>query len=191
MVSAVQKALAETDSSLTEQDVVELIREARAAVHGAAPMPAGDVEYLLAHGGLSDTSKALLVNPNGEELKRRRQRVAMSSRLCALEVSMSVKEAAQALGKDPSTVYRSYERLAGFSVGGRRRVPCWAIHDGQELRRLSEIPTFIWRELHPLTVADIMSTPQESLEGNSPVDWLSTGGDVTPVVTLLEGHLRW
>lgn len=191
MATTVREALADVGSSLTEADVAELIYQTHARMHGSAPMPAGDVDYLLRRAGLSDASKQLLLDDDAEQMKALRENVATASRFYALGISMSVKDAAEALRKSPSTVYRSYERFAGFSVQGRRRIPSWAIHDGRELPRLSEIPTFIWRELHPLTVADIMTSPHESLEEKTPADWLATGGDIAPVVNLLEGHLRW
>lgn len=186
--------LVETGSSLTEADVLTNIRETLGQLRSNEKLTQHDVDYLLAHGGLGEQSEQFLHDGAApERLKKNREDVALSSRLYTLGVTVSVAEAANMLALDRSAVYRSHHkgRLPGVTIAGEKRIARWAIHDGEMLDGLDAVPAAVWRDVHPLTLEDIMTSAQDDLDGKTPVEWLATGGNPERVAQLLEDHTRW
>ncbi|CAM2930856.1 hypothetical protein ACSL103130_07385 [Actinomyces slackii] len=145
---------------------------------------------LLEHGGLSEPERlrswstqdaARLATGHAEMIINR-----------TLELTLSAAQAAEELGISPSRLsHRAASTpLASTMVGGRKRYWRWQFASGHALPRLGEVVSRIPQELAGIDVAVIMTSPEESLGGRSPVDHLLLGEGIEPVVALLDAAAR-
>ena len=120
-------------------------------------------------------------------------RMAVTAAVVAKLSSFTTSESGRFVGKDSSTITRWYRdgRLTGFKdARGGLRLPSWQFTERGLLPGMSEIVAH-QGSLSLVSFAAIMTTPAESLDGVAPVDWLDAGGDVQPVVAILDGANNW
>jgi len=184
-----------------DQDmVVTLISEAAEALKERQPrggaLTEDQVAFLIESGTFTPERfaevEASVARGDLAELERR-------TRLEAVTGSLSVAEAAQRLGIDSSRVRHRLSKgsLVGFMIGGKRRLPAWQFTDDPKqpvLTGLSQVISALPHDMHPASVQNFMSTPQEDLliddHGVTPVEWLRLGGDPQEVVDILNSFLQ-
>lgn len=148
------------------------------------------VADLMEHGGLADPGR--LRSWTGKDTARLATGHAEMVINRALELTLSAPQTAQELGISPSRLsHRAASTpLASTMIGGRKRYWRWQFASGRTLPRLGEITPRIPGDLAGIDVATIMTSPDESLGGRSPVDHLLLGGGAEPVVALLDAAAR-
>ncbi|WP_159625215.1 hypothetical protein [Actinomyces sp. zg296] len=109
-----------------------------------------------------------------------------------LELTLSAAQAAEELGISPSRLsHRAASTpLAATAVGGRKRYWRWQFAAGRALPHLGEVVSGLPGDLAGIDIATIMTSPDESLGGRSPVDHLLLGGGAEAVVALLNAAAR-
>ncbi|GAB3267252.1 helix-turn-helix domain-containing protein [Arthrobacter pigmenti] len=129
-----------------------------------------------------------------------RQMVASTQANLAEQIrsSISVEETATLLQIDPSRVRRWLRDLAlyGFKFGAATRIPRWQFtSQGTPLPRLRAVLQALPNDLHPLEVAGFMTTADPDLtvrnEQVSPREWLEAGGNVEPILELVDAIDTW
>lgn len=184
----IAEALAEADIRMDVGRFVVLLREALRAVgrrHRAAD-PASqltmrDIEQLRA-GGLRPSVDL------GAYYRVRAQTAAQTAALLAS--SLSVGQAAERLGVDPSRVRQmlAARALVGVKDGGEWRVLELQFQDRRLVPNIGEIARAIPEGLPLVGVANWLTSPEPDLEvlGKpvSPLEWLSGGGDPGRIVAL-------
>ncbi|MGI8417529.1 MAG: DNA-binding protein [Nakamurella sp.] len=192
-MSTVPEVLARHGIALTESDVAaELDRAFRALpAAGAAALTAGERDYLTDHAGNQSAQAIADWDPQVE--RQRRAAVAATGIEHLIASTLSIDQAAQAIGVDRSRI--SHRRTSGtlysVTVGGRRRIPAWQIRDGQELPGLAQVVAAIPTGTHPLDIEAIMTNSQDELAGRTPVEHLAGGGDPAPVTDILAALDLW
>lgn len=106
--------------------------------------------------------------------------------------SLNTSECADIVGVTPG---RIRQRLAAGSIyafqqgGGEYRIPRWQLIGREFVPGLETVVPAIPRELHPLTVQALMTSPDVDLlvgdEELSPLGWLATGGDPDVVARIV------
>lgn len=164
-----------------------------AIVHTAfAPydtMTAGERQFLIDSGVPADS-----FDPEQQAVARAK----LVSRAIATDAKsaplLSTAQVAELLGRAPSNVRRSAGTHDLYAVhrgtGRELGFPSWQFVNDLPLRGLREVLAALPDSMHPLSVEGFMTTPQEELEDRSPVEWLSTGGDVAIVVQLADSTAR-
>ena len=79
------------------------------------------------------------------------------------------------------------QSLWAFTVQGRRYLPRWQFTGGHTIPGLSWVVPAIPISLHPLAVDAFMTTANDDFGGESPVEWLTSGGDPALVANWLTG----
>jgi hypothetical protein len=175
-----------------DEFVEELSRDLLAAPNSSASrLTESEATILRKHGGITE--------PVGDDqaVHKAVLRSASSSLAVQARESMSVEQAATLLLVDGSRVrHRVRDRaLYGFKIGGGLRLPSWQFHRNDSIPGLRAVLAALPADLHPLEVAGFMTTPDPDLsvadEPLSPRDWLIGGGDVGPVVELVEHLDTW
>jgi hypothetical protein len=107
---------------------------------------------------------------------------------------LATREVADLLGRDPANVRRSVGNGGIYAIndGPQRELsfPEWQFVDQRPLRGMREVVAALPESIHPLSLEAWMTTTDEELDDRSPVDWLSTGGDVDVVVRLADSYAR-
>jgi excisionase family DNA binding protein len=162
-------------------------------VAAAAAPSAGATDYLTEYGGPTAAAAARSWSAEKEQHQRVQSVMADASRLLA--GTLSVDQAADWLGVDASRIRHLINdrppRLYAVKVGHRRRIPSWQISDNAVLPWMEQIVRAIPDSVHPLDITGLMTTPQDELEGRTPVEHLVSGGPVDPVVSLVADLGRW
>lgn len=149
-----------------------------AAASSATPLTAGEVTFLDAHSGIEadETPDSAVVA------------AALASGID--DAVWDTTEIAARLGVSRPTVTR--RRAAGdllaIEVGGRLLFPTWQVVDGVLVPGLKEAMAGVpeaW-SLHRLE--RFMTTPDESLDSFSPVEWLRHGGAPAEIAALVEAE---
>lgn len=183
-----------------QETVVALLHEAADALKERQPrgdaLTDGQVAFLIESGTFTPERlaevEASVARGDLAELERR-------TRLEAVTGSLSAAEAAQRLGIDSSRVRHRLSKgsLLGFMIGGKRRLPAWQFTDDPKqpvLPGLSLVISALPQDMHPASVQNFMSTPQEDLliddHEVTPVEWLRLGGDPQEVVDILDSFLQ-
>lgn len=97
-------------------------------------------------------------------------------------------------GRDRTRISQKVSERSLFAVpsGTERYYPAWQFVDGKPLRGLKAVLGALDPQLHPLSVDHWFTTPNLDLEVSgealTPVEWLSTGGDIT-IVARLASHV--
>lgn len=112
---------------------------------------------------------------------------------------LSAAQAAELLGVNVRTVHRRARDRTLYAVPrekpGRRNAlgfPAWQFVGGRGLPGLHAVLDQVLAHgqglgsMHPLSLEGLMTTPQEELDGRTPVEWLASGGDPQAVVSLVE-----
>jgi hypothetical protein len=138
---------------------------------------------LLAEGGLD-------LSPGRPGEPDRALRTATA--LAGLELgSAGVAEVAKALHVSPARIrQRALERtLYAIRVDDEWRLPRWQFDDqGRPLPGIATVAAALSRGVHPVAVYRFLAEPSPDLvflgEPVSPLEWLRTGGDPTPVAAI-------
>lgn len=141
---------------------------------GASPSSAAAVEYLRQFGG-PDLDRGA-----GPGVHQRRTIVAARTLADSLRSTMTIDQAADLLGVSRSRVSHRIADGSLWATGihGRRLVPRWQFTaDGQVIPGLPKVVSAIPTSLHPLAVEAFMTTPRVDFDDQSPVEWLTSGGD--------------
>ncbi|SPT52623.1 Uncharacterised protein [Actinomyces bovis] len=179
------------DLSLTEEELAELLRREASgrARAGAAPLSAGMSSFLRRSTPIgahrAQAQQIIADRSYAEQLSAQQRARAAATQLAR---SLSTKEVAALLHKDPSSITRAAgHKLYAYHTGRALRFPTWQFIEGRPLPGLSSVVPQLRPGLAPATVAARMTTADpELLDGLSPVDWLRQGGDPSEVVRLLD-----
>ncbi|HEX7373348.1 MAG TPA: hypothetical protein VF277_00105 [Steroidobacteraceae bacterium] len=186
---------------LVDQGLVALgdIQQALAGRAESTPiysaLGADVLDQVLAGSGLSEEAAERVrdewANPARAAARRWARQTASDVDLLAS--SATAQQLADELAVNPTTVTRWHARQAviGFADGqGRLRLPRWQF--------TSEGPLPGWAKVAPRAaglpitmLAALMRTAQGELAGQTPIEWLSGGGDPEPVAALVDGLSAW
>jgi hypothetical protein len=113
-----------------------------------------------------------------------------------ISTAYSAKDAADLLGVNESRVRqrRADRTLWAIEDGGGWVFPALQFEDEEgrrgQIRGLDQVLRVLPGDLHPLSVAGFLTTPQADLriggQPLSPLDWLRSGGDVRPVLNVAD-----
>lgn len=179
----------------TEADIAAMLEDAfRQMPVAAAAAPAGDaVDYLARHGGREAAAEVAAWSPEAEQDRRRQAATTAMAQLAAS--TLTVGQVADRLGVDASRIRHWIAdhppRLWAITMGHRRAIPAWQIHDGALLPGLRHLVARIPAAVHPLDIAGLMTTRQDELDGRTPIDHLTGGGSPEPVGQLVADLGRW
>lgn len=151
-----------------------------------------ELTFLREHGGR--TAREALADPKAlDRARAARARTATHTAVALIADSLDVSAAAELLGRDRSAVTRRIQNgtLWAFRVDGRHRLPRWQFTGETTLPGLAEIVRAIPATAAPATVADLMRTPQEELDGATPLEHLAGGGTPEPVAAILAELEQW
>lgn len=113
-----------------------------------------------------------------------------NSNQAALDGTITTTQAAILLNTPASNIRRSILSRQIYSAGrfGREghRIPVWQFVDGRRLPHLSDILDALPTDLHPLEVTDFFTTARAVLNGMTPAQWLSSGGDAQAVIGIAD-----
>jgi hypothetical protein len=191
----VAEVLSRYEVDASETDVAAVLEEQLRImpVASAAAPSAGAIDYLAEHGGPTAAAAARWWSAEKEQHQRVQSVVADASRLVA--GTLSVDQAAGRLGVDASRIRHLINdrppRLYAIKVGHRRRIPSWQIRDNAVLPWMQPVAQAIPDSVHPLDVAGLMTTPQDELDGRTPVEHLVNGGNPESVLSLVADLARW
>jgi excisionase family DNA binding protein len=139
---------------------------------GFAVMTAGERQFLIDSGVPADS-----FNPDRQAVARASlaARAALTQAQAAPE--LDVAQVASLLGCSSSTVRRWARTgdLYAIRRSGRLQFPEWQFSDGKRLSGLRLVLAALPDLMHPLSVEGLMTSPQEELDGRSPVDWPAAG----------------
>lgn len=191
-MTTIREVLDKHGVDLTENDLATELDHALRALSAprAAPLTAGEVDYLTAHAGGTATIVASW-DPVDEHRRRTVGRARTVKQL--VTESLSRAEAAKLLGVDPSGVSRRVKDKAlwTYRVASRARIPSWQFADGTPLPGLPQVVPAIPAGASALDVSALMTTAQDELGGRTPARWLAEGRDPAPVAELLADLDRW
>ena len=156
----------------------------------------GEEKQMLLDGSGLDSARKTEVqrrweNPEADAIDWQAQQVGAD--LTLLDTSATVRQVADALGTAETTVSRWYK--AGVVLGfldaqSRIRLPRW------QFTPHGVVPG--WKKIahhaHGLSltaVADFMQHPNDEVGGETPLQFLSDGGNPTTVGLLLDGRRQW
>ena len=192
-MTASTRALARHGVFISDEELADELSRALEAVPGA---PASDTlsdpeaAFLAAHGG---GNAARLVADFDPIAVHRRQALAAADASARLLRGLLTREgAAQLLHIDVTGVSRRVQDGRMWALPRRgRRIPAWQIHGGHLLPGLPSVVAAIPSEAHPLTIEGLMTTPQDDLDGATPVAFLLSGGSPELVAELIGDLGRW
>lgn len=174
----------------------EFVAELDAGLSGvasptAAPLSAGDIEFLRAHGGVHAVA---VLDQDPSQIMAGLGRSIAEQLAGSLAASVSIPEAALLLGVDRSRVSQriSQGSLLAFAVGRSKRLPRWQFTTGRRvLPGLGVVIAAVPRGVAGQTVAAFMAEPQPELADRTPSEHLVAGGDPSDVAELLAGLGLW
>jgi hypothetical protein len=188
---AIGALLAKHRIDLSVEEVLDELDSAFAAIPGAGPLSATEVEFLRAH---AEPQAAAVIDTWSPETERQaRARSAVRRLTGALSGSVSIKEAAAILGVDRSRVSRRItgKALWAFDLQGSRRIPRWQFLGDDLLPGLDVIVPAIPRGATPAVLEVFMHTPQPDFDDRTPIEHLAAGGDAALVAGFIADLGRW
>ncbi len=168
---------------VSESDLVHSIDAAlgdRLASPSAAALTPAAQGFLAEYGGITlvpDAARRVVVSTIGHLA-------------AAAESAMTVAEAAELLGVDPSRIRHRIAAGAIYAMrlGRRNMLPQWQFHETGALPYIAEVLAALPDDLHPLEVAEFFTESQSELivKGAevSPRTWLAGGGEPEPVIDI-------
>ncbi len=181
-----ERALHRRGDPMTAREFLSVLAE----VSGVAtePLSAGERAFLLDN---TDLTEADLSSAGHHEAQLRIAASRVNSVSVLEEGSLSTAQVAALLGRDEANVRRSrlkgdlYSPSAG-TPGQSLRFPAWQFVEGRVVPGLRQIIPVMPAYYHPLSIRRFMTTPNDELDGLSPVQWLSQGGPTAVVVRLAD-----
>lgn len=148
-----------------------------------------EIQTLKDHAGVD---AAVLDGLTLDEARRRQILGRTRSATRMLRRLLTRAEAAERLGLDVSSVSRRVSDGRLWAIADRgRRIPAWQIHDGALLPGLATVIAAIPDEVDAATVQGVMTTPQDDLDGATPIDYLASGGDPEAVAAIVAWPWQW
>lgn len=150
------------------------------------PLSAGERSFLLEATDLTEED----LTPRAHEAAR--IRVAEDRALAekeARDTALTTGEVSDLLGRQGASIRRS--KLAGdlyaLPTGNGRTAlfPAWQFEGNQVVPGLRTITPNFPQYVHPLTIQQFMTEEKAELDGRSPVEWLTAGGAVEAVASLV------
>lgn len=152
-------------------------------------MTASEREFLIDSGAPTDS-----FDPNVQAHARARLAARAAETRSQASRLLPTSEVSALLNRAASNVRRSAGTGDLYAIpaaaGREREFPAWQFVDRWPLRGLREVIAMLPAAMHPLSIEGFMTSPQEELDGRTPVQWLSTGGEVEEVVALAETVAR-
>lgn len=178
---------------LDEREFVdELSRDLHAAPDSSASrLTEAEDSLLHDHGGIAAPVA------DDQSVRHATLRSSASNLVEQTRESLSVEQAAKLLMVDGSRVRHRVrdQALYAFKIGGALRLPTWQFHRHDSIPGLRTLLAALPAGLHPLEVAGFMTTPDGDLtvdnDAISPREWLVGGGELRPVVELIEHLDAW
>lgn len=171
------------------QDAITKMVPARAIVRAQHALPPAEAA-MLARAGMRLEPRDL--GPNDPIVR------AAAAYAAILATSLTVQQAAQKLGVDPSRIrHRLADRtLYGIRLPSGWRIPSFQFTDGQLVPGVAEVIRCLPEDLHPLVVYNWFTSPKADLVVGdeetpvTPIEWLMLGGDPKTVSELAE-QIGW
>ncbi|HVV10295.1 DNA-binding protein [Amycolatopsis sp.] len=186
MTLALENVLAKAGLRVDAAEFLTLVEDAARRLSPQNPDPA---QYFSAEqrSALADAGLDLSPRQEGEPDYRAR---TVAAHAVLADSSLTVAEAAQTLGVDPSRIRHrlAARRLAGWKDQYGWRLPAWQFAGNDVLPGLDAVLAAVPGDQPALVVAAFMTTPQDDLEINgksaTPREWLLAGGDPEPAARL-------
>ena len=162
-----------------------------AVVHTAfAPvetMTAEERSFLIASGVPADSFE-----PRRQAEARARLVARAAATATLLSERLTVADVASRLGCSETTIRRrAHKRLLhGTLAAGRRQLlfPAWQFVGNEPLRGLRDVLTAAPATMGAESLEAFMTTGQEELDGQTPVQWLAAGNSALAVASLIESE---
>lgn len=150
-----------------------------------------DRDFLIRYAGMTEADLSVEALREGDaELARNR---AASYQQSVAE-SWDVDRVAVFLNLERNAVRRAATGGALYSFasgsGDSLWFPTWQFTASGLLPGLPEIVQALPRSYHPISVHDLMTEPNEALQGRSPVQWLSDAHALAAVMAIIDGRNR-
>lgn len=152
------------------------------------PLTAAEREFLLSHAGLDEGDLSEQARAS-TRLEIERDRLALDA--AALEGALSTSEVAALLGRSGASVRRSHLSGDIYALNASDPsgpvFPRWQFTStGSVVPGLSRILPLFPRDTHPLAIERLMTQGRESLDGMSPIEWLTGDGPIVRVIVLVD-----
>lgn len=182
--SRLESALNRRGNPMSVDAFMDVLREM--SEPASEPLSAGERSFLLEATDLTEED----LTPRAHEAAR--IRVAEDRALAekeARDTALTTGEVSDLLGRQGASIRRS--KLAGdlyaLPTGNGRTAlfPAWQFEGNQVVPGLRTITPNFPRYVHPLTIQQFMTEEKAELDGRSPVEWLTAGGAVEAVASLV------
>lgn len=183
-MARLELALNRRGNPLSVDAFIDILREM--AGPASEPLSTGERDFLLEATNLTEED----LTPQAHESAR--IQIAGDRVLAEKEAqgsALTTAEVSELLGRQGVSIRRS--KLAGDlyalpTNGGRTALfPARQFEGNQAVPGLRKIIPKFPQYAHPLTIQEFMTERKEELDGRSPVDWLSAGGAVEAVASLV------
>lgn len=157
----------------------------------AAPISTDAAAYLAQHGGALARTTVDQFDP--VQVRRDQTTAAVSAAVTLHVDTLDRREMAGAIGVSPTRVTHLTREAKVLSVrlGRTPSYPRWQVSGGRLLPGLPAVIAAVPAGLHPMDLAGFMRTPQDELNGRTPIGHLIDGGDPADVAALLAVSDRW
>lgn len=179
-----ETALSRRGNPLSVDAFMDILREM--SDPSSEPLSAGERDFLLATTDLSEEDLS------AESHEAARVQVAEDRILAekdSRDSALTTGEVAELLGRQGASIRRS--KLTGdlyalpTNSGRATLFPDWQFDGNQVVPGLRAIIPEFPRYAHPLTIQQFMTEENDELDGRSPVEWLSAGGAIEAVASLV------
>lgn len=182
--SRLESALNRRGNPMSVDAFMDVLREM--SEPASEPLSAGERSFLLEATDLTEED----LTPRAHEAAR--IRVAEDRALAekeARDTALTTGEVSDLLGRQGASIRRS--KLAGdlyaLPTGNGRTAlfPAWQFEGNEVVPGLRTITPNFPQYVHPLTIQQFMTEEKAELDGRSPVEWLTAGGAVEAVASLV------
>lgn len=175
-----------TDEELAAELAAALDRDAAES----GTLSAAEISFLTEHAGADAARTLEAFDP--DDAHRRQVLATTDATVRLLQGLLTRAEAAVQLGIDETGVSRRIADGRLWALGRRgRRIPAWQIHTGALLPGLEQVIAAIPDGADPATVQGLMTTPQDDLDGASPIEHLAAGGNPVIVAEMVAELNLW
>lgn len=179
-----ETALSRRGNPLSVDAFMDILREM--SDPGSEPLSAGERDFLLA---TTDLSEEDLSAGSHEAARVQVAEDRILAEKDSRDSALTTGEVAELLGRQGASIRRS--KLTGdlyalpANSGRATLFPDWQFDGNQVVPGLRAIIPEFPRYAHPLTIQQFMTEENDELDGRSPVEWLSAGGAVEAVASLV------